>query len=49
MIISRLYISNFTGIKKATLYFEGHTLMVGKNKIGKSTICEALDLVVGYL
>ena len=47
MKISKLYISKFRGVKEATLYFDGHTLLVGKNNIGKSTICEALDLVLG--
>lgn len=27
--------------------FAGHTLLVGGNNIGKSTVCEALDLVLG--
>ncbi len=47
MKISKLNISNFRGIKESTLYFDSHTLLVGRNNIGKSTICEALDLVLG--
>lgn len=47
MKIVRLTISNFRGIKSAELLFDGHTLMVGSNNVGKSTICEALDLVLG--
>ena len=47
MKITRLTISNFRGIKYAQLHFDGHTLLVGQNNIGKSTICEALDLVLG--
>ena len=47
MKISKLTISHFRGINNATLYFQGHSLMVGKNNVGKSTICEALDLVLG--
>ncbi|MFZ5649666.1 MAG: ATP-dependent nuclease [Bacillota bacterium] len=47
MKITRLIISNFRGINSATLYFENHTLLVGMNNVGKSTICEALDLVLG--
>jgi len=27
--------------------FRGHTLLVGGNNVGKSTICEALELVLG--
>jgi putative ATP-dependent endonuclease of OLD family len=29
------------------MHFDGHTLLVGTNNVGKSTICEALDLVLG--
>ncbi len=47
MKVVRLGISNFRGIKSAELLFEGHTLLVGINNVGKSTICEALDLVLG--
>ena len=47
MKISRLQISNFRGIKSAELYFEDHTLLIGRNNVGKSTICEALDLLLG--
>lgn len=47
MKVVRLTIANFRGIKSAELLFEGHTLMVGTNNVGKSTICEALDLVLG--
>lgn len=37
---------NFRGIKRADLDFEGHTLLVGSNNIGKSTICEALEFAL---
>jgi len=47
MRVSRLRIANFRGIKKAELYFSGHALLIGGNNVGKSTICEALDLVLG--
>lgn len=47
MKVVRLSITNFRGIKSAVLHFDGHTLMVGANNVGKSTICEALDLVLG--
>jgi putative ATP-dependent endonuclease of OLD family len=47
MKVSLLKIRNFRGIKTADLHFSGHTLMVGGNNVGKSTICEALDLVLG--
>jgi putative ATP-dependent endonuclease of OLD family len=45
--ISRLSITNFRGVAEATLHFDGHTLLVGTNNVGKSTVCEALDLVLG--
>jgi len=47
MKVVRLTISNFRGIKSAELLFDGHTLMLGNNNVGKSTLCEALDLVLG--
>lgn len=47
MKVVRLTIANFRGIRSAELFFNGHTLMVGTNNVGKSTICEALDLVLG--
>src|SRR5579862_5495992 len=47
MKVARLSVSNFRSIKQAELLFDGHTLMVGTNNVGKSTLCEALDLVLG--
>ncbi len=47
MKVVRLSISNFRGVKSAELHFDGHTLMVGANNVGKSTLCDALDLVLG--
>lgn len=47
MKVTRLSISNFRGIKAAEFHFDGHTLLVGPNNVGKSTIFEALDLVLG--
>ena len=47
MKISRLNICNFRGIKSAELYFNGHSVLVGDNNVGKSTIIEAIDLVLG--
>ena len=45
MRIVRLNISNFRGVKSASLLFDDHTLFVGANNVGKSTICEALLLI----
>ena len=47
MKVTRLSITNFRGVATATLDFAGHTLLVGPNNVGKSTVCEALDLVLG--
>lgn len=47
MKVARLKINNFRGIKKADLHFKDHSLIVGGNNVGKSTIFEALDLVLG--
>lgn len=47
MKITRLQITNFRGVAAATLHFAGHTLLVGTNNVGKSTVCEALELVLG--
>lgn len=47
MRLQRLTIQNFRGIAAADLFFDGHALLVGPNNVGKSTIFEALDLVLG--
>lgn len=47
MRVARLKITNFRAIAEAEFKFSGHTLLVGANNVGKSTICEALDLVLG--
>jgi putative ATP-dependent endonuclease of the OLD family len=47
MRVLNLKITNFRGVKSADLTFDGHTLLIGSNNVGKSTICEALDLVLG--
>jgi len=47
MQVCRLSMENFRGVSKAVLHFTGHTLLIGGNNVGKSTICEALDLVLG--
>jgi putative ATP-dependent endonuclease of the OLD family len=47
MKVVQLTIENFRGIESAELKFDGHALLVGANNVGKSTICEALDLVLG--
>lgn len=47
MRIARLEIINFRGIKKANLVFPKHSVLIGDNNTGKTTILEALDLVLG--
>jgi len=45
--ISRLTVENFRGIKTAELLFPDHVVLIGDNNTGKSTILEAIDLVLG--
>ena len=47
LIVRRLNIKNFRGVKEGVVDFQSHTLLVGGNNVGKSTICEALELVLG--
>ena len=47
MKVCKLEIKNFRCVKSASLLFDDHTLLVGGNNVGKSTICEALDMVLG--
>lgn len=47
MEVARLTIENFRGIKKSVLFFNAHTVLVGDNNVGKSTVLEAIDLTLG--
>lgn len=47
MRVLQLKIENFRGIKSTGLSFDGHTLLVSGNSVGKSTACDAVDLVLG--
>ena len=47
MRIRLLEIENFRGIEEGRVVFQQHTLLVGGNNVGKSTVCEALELVLG--
>jgi putative ATP-dependent endonuclease of the OLD family len=47
MEVRRLRIQNFRGVEKGEVFLVGNTLLVGGNNAGKSTVCEALDLVLG--
>lgn len=45
--VSRLLVENFRGVRKAVLLFPDHAVLIGDNNTGKSTVLEALDLVLG--
>jgi putative ATP-dependent endonuclease of OLD family len=45
--ISHLSIVNFRGIRTASLLLPDHAVLIGDNNTGKSTVLEALDLVLG--
>ena len=47
MKVRQLEIENFRGIRAGKVVFADNTLLVGGNNVGKSTVCEALDLVLG--
>ena len=47
MRIQTLDIKNFRGIANGRVIFQKHSLLVGSNNIGKSTVCDALELVLG--
>jgi putative ATP-dependent endonuclease of OLD family len=47
MRVARLTIENFRGIKNAVILLPKHGVLIGDNNTGKTTILEALDLVLG--
>ncbi|MBB1515751.1 AAA family ATPase [Tessaracoccus sp. MC1679] len=47
MKVRQLEIENFRGVCLGKVVFADNTLLVGGNNVGKSTVCEALDLVLG--
>jgi putative ATP-dependent endonuclease of OLD family len=47
MRVARLQIENFRCIKRADVLLPRLAVIVGDNNIGKSTLLEAIDLVMG--
>lgn len=47
MKIVQLKICNFRGIRSSIINFDGDTVIIGDNNTGKSTVLEAIDLVLG--
>ena len=47
MKVALLKIENFRGIRSGTVQFRAHTVLIGPNNSGKTTIVEALALVLG--
>jgi putative ATP-dependent endonuclease of the OLD family len=45
--IAKLEIRNFRGIREGTIRFSPHTVLVGSNNCGKTTVVEALALLFG--
>lgn len=47
MKVRQLTLQNFRGVRTGTVSLDQQSLLVGSNSVGKSTVCEALDLVLG--
>ena len=47
MRIRRLTLSHFRSVAEGEIIFPDHTVIIGGNSVGKSTMCEALDLLLG--
>jgi putative ATP-dependent endonuclease of OLD family len=47
MLVRRVTLWHFRGVAAGTVRLDGNALLVGSNSVGKSTVCEALDLVLG--
>ncbi len=47
MKIALLEIDNFRGIRTGKVVFADHTVLIGPNNSGKTTVVEALALVLG--
>lgn len=47
MEIRRIDIYNFRGIRRASILLPRHAVLIGDNNVGKTTLLEAMDLVLG--
>ena len=47
MRIRSLELANFRGVAEGKVTFPGHSVIIGGNSVGKTTMCEALDLLLG--
>ena len=47
MKVRRVSMSNFRGVQSGSVLLDTRSLLVGGNAVGKSTVCEALDLALG--
>ncbi|WP_326726430.1 AAA family ATPase [Streptomyces phaeochromogenes] len=46
MKVRRLKLQNFRGVSGGTVLLDKQSSLVGANSVGKSTVCEALDLIL---
>lgn len=46
MLLSRLEINNFRGIKSLSIDFDGLTILIGENNSGKSTVLDAIRIAL---
>src|SRR5262249_11313570 len=47
MLVSKLQVRGFRGIRNGEFYFQPFTTLIGPNNCGKTTIVESLALVLG--
>lgn len=47
MKVAILDIQNFRGIREGSVHFKDHPVLIGANNTGKTTVIEALTLLLG--